>query len=144
MYCVYCLNIFMRLDINSHLITLIVTCLLCSQCYLWLWLWQIFTLSCHLLIMTTSPFLLYIMIQQSKADWPQVRVLLAQYKNDLFSKNPMVLKLCLKRVSDIHGRCCVQCSNGNNKKLGLKVQKFCKTENRCNWSDLHLLTTTHI
>ena len=77
-YCVYCLNIFMRLDINSHLITLIVT------------MFTLLSMLLRTLTMTNIYIVLlpsdndnitlstYIMIQQSKADWPQVKVLLAQ------------------------------------------------------------------
>ena len=67
-YCVYCLNIFMRLDINSHLITLIVT------------MFTLLSMLLRTLTMTNIYIVLlpsdndnitlstYIMIQQSKAD----------------------------------------------------------------------------
>ena len=98
----------MRLDINSHLITFIVT---------------MFTLLSMLLVTLTLTNI-YIVLLPSDNDNITLSTLhhdstkqsrltpgegLISTDNDQFSKNLMVSKLCLKRVSDIHGRCCVQC-----------------------------------
>ena len=102
----------MRLDIKSHLITFIVT---------------MFTLL-SMLLMTLTMTNIYIVLLPSDNDNITLSTLhhdstkqsrhrltpgegIISTDNDQFSKNLMVSKLCLKKGSDIHGRCCVLCSN---------------------------------